>query len=125
MLLCRVVDQYIKLSKLIDGDRNRIVTEPGIAHIARQRNTSLTNFLDPFLRRPRIIVLIQIHNRDVGTFLCKRDRDRPANSTVAARDQRNHVFQLTSRSIVVPLRLWPRPHFRLDAWLPVLFLGWP
>src|SRR4051812_4551029 len=65
MLLGRVVDQNVELTELVDRHRDRIFAEARVADVACQSNTLPAKLLNSFLCSARIVMLVQVHDRDV------------------------------------------------------------
>ena len=49
---------------------------------------------------PRVVVLVEIEDRDVGALLGEADRDRAADAAVAAADQRDLAGELAGAAVV-------------------------
>jgi hypothetical protein len=117
-----IVDDDVETTKFGDRLCNHITAELLIADVARQEQTTPTGGLDEVLRFLGILVLIQVHDRNIGTFLGKHHRDRAPNPAVATRDDGHLVAQLTGWLVISSLRLGPRRHQVLPAGLFLLLL---
>ncbi len=69
-----------------------------LADVAGEENTFPALGFDQLLRFPRVLVFVQINDRNVRAFLRIEDRDGPADPAVPAGDQCDFVPQ------------FPRPH---------------
>ena len=79
--------------------------------------------LHKLTRFVRVLVLVQINDRDLGAFARHRNRDRASDATVAAGDDRDLAFQFADAGIFRAV-IGPGRHLPLAAGLMLLFLGW-
>src|SRR4051812_43428786 len=86
MLLRRIVDENIKLAELFDRQRNGVGAKLRIAHVARDKHTASTYLFNSMFRGMRILMLVKVHNRDIGALAGKQKRDRSTNPAIASSD---------------------------------------
>jgi hypothetical protein len=76
VLLAGVVDQQVELAERLDGARDRVLAERLVADVARDGQAAAALLLDQRLGRGRILMLVEIDDRDVRALLGEPDRDR-------------------------------------------------
>jgi hypothetical protein len=84
-----VVDQHVKAAEFGDGLLHGPLAVVFYGEVAADRHASLPGRSDQFRRAGRILVFGfgEVGDRDVGAFLCERDRHGASDTRVAAGDQ--------------------------------------
>jgi hypothetical protein len=122
MLLARVVHQHVEPAESANGAVHRLAAEALVADVTRDEQATPALFLDRALRLLGILVLVQIDDRDVRTFLGEGDRHRFADPAVTAGDDGHSAFQLAAAPLCRVIGYRPGPHLGLDSRLPILVL---
>ena len=100
---------------------DRLPAEHLVADVAREQEALAALRLDQARGFLRVVVFLQIEDRDQRALARHRDRDRAADAAVAAGDDRDLVLELSDAGILRHV-FRPRPHLALDARLMVLHL---
>ena len=95
-----VVDEDVELAELVDRLLDRVLAEFGVGDVAGEQDAAAAFLLDGLLGLLRVLVLVEIGERDVGAFACEEHRDRPADAGIAAGDER-HLVEKLLRALVV------------------------
>src|SRR5690606_15244312 len=95
-----VVHQNIQLAKALYGVSYGIATERWVLYVTRDANGPSALGFDVAAGFFGVVVFIQINDRDVGTFACKKNRDCPAYARVAAGHDGGHATQLFTALII-------------------------
>jgi hypothetical protein len=94
-----------------------------LADIPRQQQRPLPGLLYKPFDLPRILLLVEVGDRDIGTFAGEGERNGAADAAIAAGDKRHFALK-TARALVAGLaEVRPRRHSLLDAGVG-LGLGW-
>ena len=109
VLLGGVIDQYIQVDEIGDCSADCVPAEGFGADVAGDgQAAAASSRLDPPLGLLGVLVLVEVDDRDVGTFPGKRDGGGPADPAVAAGDDGDLVLELIGAAARAPLRIRPR-----------------
>jgi hypothetical protein len=123
VLFGRIVDEDVEAPEAIDGPLDGFVAELRRADIAPQQQAVASFLLDELFRLLGVLVLLEIDDGDFRALAREEDARRPADTAIAAADQRDLTLEAIGARIArLVIRL--RPHLALDAGLMRLLLGW-
>ena len=103
-------------NRLFDG----LFAETAVGNVARYQDTILPFRLDGLLGLLRIIMLVEIDDRDVSAFARIEHGDRPADAAIAAGDEGDLALELLGPLVAGSLIHGSGPHFALKPWLGVM-----
>lgn len=84
MLLRGVVDQDVQAPECAYRAIDRALAEGVVSHVAGQQQAAPAGLLDRFAGLLRVVVFIEIHDRDVRPLLGEADRGGTPDAAVAA-----------------------------------------
>ena len=96
-----VVDQDVELAERLERLVHRLLAEAHGLHVAgdQQALAALASRRIRFVLR-RVLVLGQVHDRDVRAFAREQHRHRAADAGIAAGDDRGHAVELAAAGVV-------------------------
>src|SRR5690606_25884797 len=100
MLLARIVDENVALAEFLHRLLNAALAKGRIGNIAAKPDALLPFGEDMIFRFPRILLFLKIDHGDIRAFLGKGDRDRPADTAVAAADEQGFAFELSGGLVI-------------------------
>lgn len=124
MLFRSIVDEDIDPPKSFYGKTDRLPAQFLFANVSVDEQALPSFVFDHVTGLFFVIRLIEIQERDVGTFLCKGNGDCATNAAVASRDHGDSIFQLSARPISLLTASGLRVHDGLQAWLACQVLFW-
>src|SRR4029079_12907520 len=99
MLFRGVVDENIELAEFLHSHRDSVFAKARVTEIPRNGHATPAELFNCLFRRTRILVLIQINDRNVRALASEQYRRRPADTAVASRHQRHAALQFIRWSI--------------------------
>ena len=84
MLLAGVVDQHVEPAPLVDHRLDQALAMPRVAQVASRKQSLAAFPLDRVGSHSRIVVFVEIGDRDLGAFAGEQDRSRAPDTAVAA-----------------------------------------
>jgi hypothetical protein len=75
-----VVDENVQPGELIDGSLDSGAAVCRVGDFSRNQHVFTRRLLDPVLRLPRILLLVQVRNENVRVLTSVCDSDRAADS---------------------------------------------
>ena len=100
LLECRIVDQHVEASELLDRTLDDPLAVGRIAHVTGPQQAAASFLLHGAARGLGVGVFAQIGDGDVGAFACKQDGDGATDAGIAAGDDGDLSFQLFAAEIV-------------------------
>src|SRR5688572_29214662 len=125
MLFCRVVHEHVQPAELPHGALHHVPAERLVPHVAREEKAA------PFVAGHHlsglagILVLVQVDDRDVRTFLRVHDGYGAADPAVPSRDDHDLVLELAGPALRGLLGARAGLHRPLEPWPPTLGLAGP
>src|SRR6266480_1280609 len=122
MLFGRVIYQDVDFAELLLRLLDSFSTELFLADIPRDQQTFTALLLYQAPGLVCVLVLFEIDNRNVCTFLRKGNRDRAPDSTIAASNECELISQFAAAQMFFVLGPRPRLHFVFTPRSPLLVL---
>ena len=94
-----IIHQHIQMAKLTDGCLHRLATKLRVGDIARNQKGSPTLFLHRIAGLFCVLILAQVHDRDIGAFPGIQDRNGTPDAGVPSGNQGYLAFQLARSPI--------------------------
>ena len=107
MLLDRVVNQNVDLAEFAHLLSDDLLTKLFVPDISIDHQTFPSPFFHQTFCRLRVLMFLQIDDRNIGTFLAESDCERLANSAVPASNERNFVSQFAAAAMHFVIGFWP------------------
>ncbi len=111
----RIVDQDVDAAQRPVRLPRGLVAECRVTHVTADGNAAPALFLDRGARGPRILVLVQVQDRHVGTFAREQDGHCPADARIAPGYQCAHALQFAAAAVSGCLVAWRQLQFMLVA----------
>src|SRR5258708_31535945 len=122
MLFSSVIDQDVQRSKLTERFLYSAVAKLLVTYVAGDCQTATILTRHQSFRFFSVLMLIEIDDRHVRSFLSEGHRHGSPDSAVSAGDERDLTVELSRAMPSVVLHLWPRPHRRFEARLAAAFI---
>ena len=111
MLFRRIVNQDVELIELLHRFLHSAPAKLLPTYVAGDKNALPALFLDQTARFLRVLMFVEIDNREAGAFFRESNRDRATDAAVASGDERDPVPEFPAATMGWIVRLRTRPHF--------------
>ena len=122
MLFARVVHQNVEPSE----STHRLVDHPPalvlVADVGAESNEFAAQVFDQALGLARVVVFLEVNDRNSGALLRCSDRYRAPDTAISARDQNSPILQFVGPAVLGTVAERLRLHLGLNARLMILML---
>src|SRR5690242_16137077 len=98
-LISGIVDQDVDFAKFLERPIDQLAAMRRVLDVAGDEDRAAPGLFDPARRLPRVFVLAEVRNQNVGALASKGDRDSPPDPGIGPGDQRGAALQLTAASV--------------------------